>query len=89
MGELTLAAANAGQLATRGQNVGRSSGKGVPTGNTFPATTDSIGLTRKERSRAEEPANMPRARPMLVYHKHGFWRGEAEVQESGGAAFNS
>jgi hypothetical protein len=53
MGEMTLAAAKAGDLAK--QSTGRKK-ISVPGGHTYPAITSDIGLTRKERSNATAPA---------------------------------
>ena len=54
MGQLCKAEAAAGRLATRERNVGRPPSKGVPAGDTFPATTAEVGLTRKSRNEAEK-----------------------------------
>ena len=64
MGEMCKAEADAGNLATRESNPGTLSGKtssGVPARHTRTATTSDIGLTRKERSQAEQLAALPRA----------------------------
>ena len=54
IGEMTLAAARAGELATRGRPK-----ENVPAGDIYPATTAEVGLTRKERNEAEFLAELP------------------------------
>ena len=61
MGELCLAEAKAGRLATRGNTNPSGKGKGcVPQVDTGPATTADLGITRKERA-AAQTRRRPRA----------------------------
>ena len=59
MGELIIAEAKAGRLATRDKNPGTLAGKdasGLPNRHTRTATTADLGITRKERAEATHGA---------------------------------
>ena len=61
MGQLIIAEADAGRLATRQTaNPGGRGGKNhVPDGYMIPATTADMGITRKERAEAQKLAELP------------------------------